>query len=289
MCPAPPPPSGWPRSGSLLDRVDRRLSAPFFDLPSLGAMEVFVSVPGNCFGQPAWLFPVSPVALAAASEGASFKLIAAAALLAAAHGALWFVAVSDGGQPRLFRLLYHKVWVYAGPAASLLALRAAPQHARAAAGFFVAAWFAGIVPVLVLKSAAQRPRPCATRPAPNRYFEIIARTLRDHDAHQSLPSGDCAGAAIFAVALALFHGAPKLGTACVFASAFGRLYYQAHHLLDVALGALISGAVAFFFVSTFDFASHPILKPLGFQAASMTTLAAWKKLHPGHTDARPGG
>ena len=63
----------------------------------------------------------------------------------------------------------------------------------------------------------------------------IGASLRASDPNASFPSGDVAGATAFACALAPTH--PTLALALVCGSAFGRLYWRAHHLLDCLAGA----------------------------------------------------
>lgn len=64
------------------------------------------------------------------------------------------------------------------------------------------------------------------------------RSVQDPNA--AFPSGDVGGAVSVAYALIRCGGDCRLALACVVLSAFGRLYWQAHHLLDVLAGALIS-------------------------------------------------
>jgi len=67
----------------------------------------------------------------------------------------------------------------------------------------------------------------------------IGRMLRrDHNA--SFPSGDVSGAVSFAYSLTRCAGYPRIGLCCVLLSASGRMYWQAHHLLDCIVGAAIT-------------------------------------------------
>ena len=62
------------------------------------------------------------------------------------------------------------------------------------------------------------------------------------DGNASFPSGDVAGAVVFGASVAK-AGWPGLGMALILGSAFGRVYWRAHHVLDVCAGGLF-GAVA---------------------------------------------
>ena len=61
-------------------------------------------------------------------------------------------------------------------------------------------------------------------------------------AYASFPSGDAAGAAAFAVS-AFWLSMNPLWLLCAPLSAFGRMYFHAHHLLDVSVGVGIGALV----------------------------------------------
>ena len=62
------------------------------------------------------------------------------------------------------------------------------------------------------------------------------------DGNASFPSGDVAGAVAFGASVAQ-AGYPRLALALMLTSAFGRVYWRAHHVLDVCAGGFF-GAVA---------------------------------------------
>ena len=85
---ADPAASHWPADGSRLDRLDKRLSGPLFQLQLGARLEVLLSVPGCFFGMPAAL-AVTPSLLAAAYSGGvppSHLALGAGVLLLAAWG-----------------------------------------------------------------------------------------------------------------------------------------------------------------------------------------------------------
>ena len=65
---------------------------------------------------------------------------------------------------------------------------------------------------------------------------------RNSTAHASFPSGDAAGAAVFAASAFLLSGKALWLLIAPLAS-FGRMYFHAHHLLDVSVGVLIGFVV----------------------------------------------
>lgn len=70
-----------------------------------------------------------------------------------------------------------------------------------------------------------------------RRLRIIPRLL-GRDANAAFPSGDAVGALVFAHALNRC-GFRSLGIACALGSLAGRVYWHAHHALDVTVGAAI--------------------------------------------------
>ena len=95
---ADPAASHWPADGSRLDRLDKRLSGPLFQLQLSARLEVLLSVPGCFFGMPAAL-AVTPSLLAAAYSGGvppSHLALGAGVLLLAAWGVVVIVESEAG-------------------------------------------------------------------------------------------------------------------------------------------------------------------------------------------------
>ena len=82
---------------------------------------------------------------------------------------------------------------------------------------------------------------CHDGTAPGKRLTVITGKLQ-HDSNASFPSGDVVGATCFALALRRGPGAccAPAAAACVLLSAFGRMYWQAHHLLDVLVGGALA-------------------------------------------------
>ncbi|KAK3282295.1 hypothetical protein CYMTET_9961 [Cymbomonas tetramitiformis] len=62
--------------------------------------------------------------------------------------------------------------------------------------------------------------------------------LREMSPRASFPSGDVAGAAVFAGVCWTVTGSPGYLVA-IAVSAFGRMYFHAHHFLDILVGGLV--------------------------------------------------
>lgn len=132
--------------------------------------------------------------------------------------------------------------------------------------FYLEAWSCSMIVVLYLKHSAKRRRPVLLsgkekyetyyKAVIRRQFPIIAQYLAK-DANSSFPSGDVAGAVSFAIPLAYgnsyYHqggkdpsGMTAIAVVVVLLAAFGRMYYRAHHLLDVTVGGIVAWIVGKF-------------------------------------------
>lgn len=246
--------SNWPKDGSVIDRIDKRLSAPIFRLQLGIVLEWILSVPGCFFGMPAALL-VSPALIACGVGGCSSAPPHAIGLLAAATAAILVVwirfnnsTLQDGPPLVLFRPTAVVVAPALGTAlAHLVADAGVPL---AAGSFHLTAWYLGIIPVLLLKQSTRRRRPVACEPqhigakaiaaAPAKRLANIPAKLRRADPNAAFPSGDVGGAMSVAYVLLKCGGGAATAVGCVLLSAFGRMYWQAHHALDVFVGAVVS-------------------------------------------------
>lgn len=236
------PASGWPRDGSPLDRWDKKISGYIMRL-QLGVLEWPLSVPGFIFGNPLILL-VGPPTLAWLAPPASPSTALARTALASAWGislGLWFAACY--GRKYLFAKFYRAPNYILAPWIGLaLAGLVGPWRVGA---WYSAVFFLVSVPVRVLKRLLRRRRPVVCGhdviPQTPRAIDVLVDIHRG-DGSASFPSGDVAGAAPFGMALAAGCGMPMAGCACVALSAFGRMYWRAHHALDVLVGGAIGAA-----------------------------------------------
>jgi len=147
-------------------------------------------------------------------------------------------------------------------------------HWRAGA-LLLTCWSASLFPIICLKKWTKRRRPCVCffedtkkdEPVPRKFLSAMTCTML-HDGSAAFPSGDVSGAVSFAISLHFTYlraiGAASndssssssssdpgdlvhsdylsyyIALTCVGLSAFGRMYFLAHHLFDVIIGATIA-------------------------------------------------
>lgn len=257
------PASAFPVDGSALDKLDKRLSTPIFRLRIGIVLEVLSSVPGCFFGMPAFHI-ASPVLAALLCGGKPTTEAGPWLVFLACTGlllSLWFAAqASSPIDRRLFKILYSPISLIAAPAVgcSLLeVLLPSDANAKSAAYFHLVGWYLSIMWVLHLKARYPRRRPavCEDIRDYSKSLSNIVAMLRSGDPGAAFPSGDVAGSVTFAYpvlrcwsvaaagAAASSPALPGAAIACVLLSAFGRMYFLAHHALDVTVGALLAASV----------------------------------------------
>jgi membrane-associated phospholipid phosphatase len=284
---ATPTDSVWPRDGSMLDELDKRCSAPIFRLQIGRMLEWCLSVPGCFFGMPA-VNAVCPAVIACGLGGCSDAHIGALGILALLITAIMVVWISyhaDQTGKRshlvLFRVSTTVAALFVGTA--LVAAIATKGSAQRAGYFQLAAWYAQVMPILYLKDNTKRRRPVACEPhhigsdvvaaAAAKALNKIPMSLRRLDPNTAFPSGDVGGAMTVAYTLWNCGGSRAAALACVVLSAFGRMYWQAHHLLDVLVGACTSLLTC----AALDMLLHAAMPDEG--DSSTCPPAAW--WHPG--------
>eukprot|EP00980_Cylindrotheca_fusiformis_P028824 scaffold22653_cov119-Cylindrotheca_fusiformis.AAC.5 len=151
------------------------------------------------------------------------------------------------------RYFYGPVTVALGPIAgvSLLAVSPLSTLARQMGYFQICAWSTGVLPTAILKPLVGRERPASWilngddsrlhHAATEKHIPALPR-LFAKDSYESMPSGDAAGA-VGCMYLFLRSENSLLrtfGILCIALSCFGRMYWMAHHFLDVCVGVLTS-------------------------------------------------
>lgn len=244
------PASLWPADGSLIDRIDKRLSTPLLRLQLGLPLEVCLSFPGCVFGM-ASVLAILPSAIGAACTGGG-PLHNAHTYTALAIGAalllLWSLVLA--GSEKLAMVLFSMRACVVAPAVGMWLVEANPAFdaaARARAHLLLVAWFAALMPVLVLKSVTRRRRPvvctaehvgeATVAAAARKRLRVITRLL-SRDSNAAFPSGDALGALVFGYFL-WSCGYRRAAAACAAGSCAGRVYWHAHHALDVSVGAAI--------------------------------------------------
>lgn len=271
MAPAPPDPwrelpdpasSIAPVDGGVIDRLDKTLSAPIFRLQLGLVMESILSVPGCFFGMPA-VMAVAPGLTAVCVHVQRHGQIpmhhrSAASLAGLGMTTIWLfwqwmnVLSAADGVSRAWILYSPRVFIAAPVAGLILSYTATDDEvARASAALYLVSWFVTVLPILALKGLCRRRRPLASdavhigpnaaAAAKKKALSTIVLMLRKGDPNAAFPSGDVAGAVSFAYPLWRCGGL-NAGVAAmlVLLSAFGRMYWHAHHALDVIVAALIA-------------------------------------------------
>jgi len=291
--PTPPAPSRWPADGSKLDRLDKRLSAPIFTLQLGLVLETVLAFPGCFFGMPAFGLPGALLLALVVGSGASRPVdwrVAGAMLagLIAAFSACLFAA----GGIRHTKILYGPPTVVLAPWTALALLRGMPTADSGTACFYLVSWYVSIAPILVVKSLARRRRPivcgaslvgdACVEAASRKALTVIPRMLR-HDANAAFPSGDVAGAVCWAFPLWVF-GLRVLPVSAVACSAFGRMYWQAHHAMDVLLGGAAAACTCALLEAALGHTSHARwYHLLGAQLVVVALVKALKYTPPDET------
>lgn len=238
-------PSLWPADGGSIDLCDKAISRSITSL-EIGVLEWPASVPGCAFGMGTTLF-AGPLTLAALTTDESwppvvpmgiFRVFVLAVWAAILY--IWFMLCS-GREEYARKYLFRGPVYLIGPILGIAVARLAGPRACFTGAWFIIAWWVNMLPVFILKKLTRRRRPTVCGPdlVPQtpRVIEIIPRLLKQ-DANASFPSGDVAGAAAFAWALTFGCGLPAaVGVVVVVLSAFGRMYWRAHHFLDISVGA----------------------------------------------------
>jgi len=218
-------------------------------------------------------------ALATFEGGAEADSFAAAACLAVVLGGLWWAHLlrvslakspddyDQGGVVDLYSAGFavkRIVLVFLfSPHVFLLLVQLFPhsdvvakERRVASAVFYMSVWFASVAVCDGLKRSVRRMRPCFTlaeelRQVKRHVKQIQHMLCKKDNSHASFPSGDAAGAGAFAFCGLLFtsgdswlHASPTstgLGClACGFLASFGRVFFHAHHVVDVTMGLLIA-------------------------------------------------
>ena len=260
----PTAPSSWPADGSKLDLADKKISGFFFRLLLPLPLECVLSVPGAFFGMPAF-HSVAPATIACALGGcreAPETAMYAYAMCVCLLLAAWAYVQSSPSRVKTQAHLHTPPALVLSPMLGVALTRLiADAHAQSAAYLYLVVWYSSILPVITFKSAAGRRRPLASdakhigaeavKAVGLKGLPNIPRMHATGDPNSAFPSGDVAGAVAFAFPLLRCTSSwsvtpastwllPACGCTCVLLSACGRMYYQAHHLLDVVCGALFA-------------------------------------------------
>jgi membrane-associated phospholipid phosphatase len=253
--------------GSALDRADKRVSTPLFTLEPGVAVETLWSVPAWWFGNPFTALGTVPVVLAAlvdattpASSSSSFAIFAALSLFASLTLWLKYLALMRR-EPDMypFGYLYSLGFRSKGLALFFFGLGHAvagltkfgcSRRAHEAVNYYSTCYYCSLALCGFFKELFRRERPCAEQSVlakrlnrVQRFFPDMQSFLAAHSTYASFPSGDATGGAVFAVVSSMFFPLAWSPWVLLSLCMSGRLFFHAHHLLDVLVGAGIAATV----------------------------------------------
>lgn len=240
------------REGCMLDRLDKHLSRPIFHMVLPPGLEVVLTVPGGWFGCPIYTLGILPVLVAAAgTQAANFRHIIAGPLLVGGV-CLWLRLCWESwsvgrGISKAHRL--DKKWIVVLPHVAVAVAARGSKESSTAAALYICSWHATQLIVELTRGLTQRTRPTwaladelaqVKRAMP----EMLA--LGPSQEHRSFPSGDAAGGATFASSLMIVEPRlRRLATLVLLLTGAGRVYFHAHHVLDVVVGQVLGMTVTF--------------------------------------------
>ena len=248
--------SWWER----LKRWELAVSQLFFEWSVPPPIEWLWSIPGNWFGLPVfcmvgplWLIYVhSNLNLLEQREreggdGSLTTVFVWAISLTILLGICWILFLSDGGYERIMSRGIFSHYAFAlGPFSgtflcSWLTSNSDNNLSRSIGLYHILLYSSSIVPILILKHACQRYRPGVHQPnliiSGKKHLTIIPRLQTKWGPMASFPSGDATGSMCFCIPLATMY--PKVAVLFLTLTLTGRMYFLAHYLGDVIVGALI--------------------------------------------------
>lgn len=240
--------------GGLIDRVDKHISRLAFKASLPAPVEALVSIPGAWYGCLPYALGLTPVLLSAFSERHTVRAQQVGGVALTAGVGWWlrqaYVSTQTGrGFILFYGMVASKAKLLAVPHVGIGIAKLAGLDTHAAA-LYTTSYFIVQGLIEMFKGLVWRLRPVASleeelSTVPRHITELGALTKRPDQANLSFPSGDAAGGCAFGMTIALF--APEFRTqAAAWASMvlFGRMYFHAHHFLDVLVGgALGAGTV----------------------------------------------
>ena len=240
-----PLPSMFPSLEGPLDRLDKALTYPISSL-YLGFLEVPLTVIGTWFGIPLTAMALAPLVLAAVESPSCLPIVVASGLFSSAMLLVWFHRLSNGTEESFYafpHLLLFIVVLVVQVFASLCQsyLPGTVGSPSRVSSLYLCSYLLTQTVVLYLKLKTRRLRPALARPQayvtlPRLFPAITFVGKTGFMVFESFPSGDSAGSLCFAVLLSRALGGSSWPAVLPLISAFGRIYFFAHHILDVIAG-----------------------------------------------------
>lgn len=251
-------PMGWWREGSKIDQLDKKLSMNVFSLSFGPVPETLLSIPGTWFGLPVSAFIMSnflTLYIQAKHQLPGSVIFSAVSVVCmGAWGGVFLRYWLSGHVEQAYKL--NKYWTVPSIVLPTVMGRLLMPESYHAATFFISAWMISQSLSSTFKTAFCRTRPTVAESTTKKimgikraYPSYRAMLSIGESVFESFPSGDSVGAACFSATL-YYLRAPFWTVGVCFLTAFCRMYFQAHHLLDVSAGLTLGWAVGLTLGST---------------------------------------
>ena len=244
-----PLPSMFPPLGSTLDVIDKALTWPFNRM-YVSVLEVPLTVVGTWFGIPVTSMSLCALILGAATSR-TFHLSLLSLLFFVLALLAWFVLLSRGKHDDFYSLSKNALFgaIIGAQVATHVSFRMNPDspNPEAVSAWYLISYLLTQLIVCYLKAVCRRMRPGAALSSslssvPRLFPLVTFLNCKGFMVFESFPSGDAAGAMCFSCVLAAVTQSDYAYVFAAVASA-GRMYFFAHHFIDVAVGAGIAYSV----------------------------------------------
>mmetsp|Transcript_15891 Transcript_15891/g.25827 ORF Transcript_15891/g.25827 Transcript_15891/m.25827 type:complete len:319 (+) Transcript_15891:58-1014(+) len=277
------------RQGGIADSLDKRISRPLFHTSLPIGAELFLSIPSMWFGCIPFALGIVPVVIVIMVSDEQPVIVRVLAKTTLIIHCLWWARITgestrDGsGFAKAYNAPSHVMrWA---PHAVMAFAMFGDQVGVQAVALYYCSWFLTQLCCETVKIYFQRARPAVAlaseldavgRALP----EVAALVRKPSQAYMAFPSSDAAGSAVFAVSLVasatsyVTREAIVLAVIAVLLVGFGRVYFHAHHVLDIIGGYLIGSACTAFVI----FATHPGCSWVIVVVSQVMTLVLWPTL-----------
>jgi len=253
-------PGLW-QEDSFIDRIDKAVSIAVFTLEFGYLTELLLLAPGTWFGLPVPCFLLANFftlfSSLATEEGnvhevedallGRWEFAAISVLCILLWSILFFSYLVSGNIEKAYLLNKHLIIpsmvvpVWMGKIFNPVAFKSAT--------FFISSWLIAQAVSSALKTIFSRMRPTVSE-STSKIVHTVDRAFPSYrtllsigeSSIESFPSGDSVGAACFSCTSFLIGGPVWLTLLCVL-TAFCRMYFHAHHFLDVFVGLLLGWGV----------------------------------------------
>jgi len=313
-------PRGWWVEGSAIDRLDKALSLSVFTLELGYTAELLLTAPGIWFGLPVPAFIMSNLLTwysflaheahedmkwlahllnidhdpdhvvlqtfkqVGIASPASLQFLAGSLIFIAIWGVIFYRYLLTGHVEKAY--LINKHLMFPSLLLPVIFGKYFSPRGYKAATFFICSWFVAQSVSSGLKTVFSRIRPTVAPSTAekvgrvNRAFPSYRTMLSlGESVFESFPSGDSVGAACFSCVLFILRAPTWTVWICVL-TAFCRMYFHAHHLLDVAAGLSVGWGVTLTLNYLFGIEYFDVMHTVFITVAFIVFIIRLQKLKP---------